>query len=234
MEGSISTKEQLDLKDALRYLKIMLHCIKKSTPLFFDVEMRLFREQFGKKSLTFREFWIFEKYAFLTVLEFHPISHRVKFYTWHKNGNGCQSLSFGAIFVVLSRTFMFFQVALARTSRITPSKKFKKTGMGGSRYFALTTLRKTHENIISAMGSMAGGGTHVQNMTVLGRMVAVMQHVKVLMTPSRKTGPAEPGVHVDAQNQRVRQSLYGRMSDSKGNPMSLFVFSWHPFEHGIT
>ena len=30
--------------------------VKKSTPLFFDVETRLFREQLGKKSLTIREF----------------------------------------------------------------------------------------------------------------------------------------------------------------------------------
>ena len=44
--------------------------VKKSTPLLFDVETPLFREQLGKKSLTFREFWIFEKYAFLTVFSF--------------------------------------------------------------------------------------------------------------------------------------------------------------------
>ena len=34
----------------------------------FDVESWLFREQIGKKSLTMPIFWIFEKYAVLTVL----------------------------------------------------------------------------------------------------------------------------------------------------------------------
>ena len=87
-----------------------------------------------QRVLNFRKIRIFDRFTNFTQFRDPPTILK-----WHKNGNGCQSLSFGAIFAVLSRTFMFFQVALARTSSIIPSKK-----TGGSRYFALTTLRKTH------------------------------------------------------------------------------------------
>ena len=66
-----------------------------------------------QRVLNFRKIRIFYRFR---------VSHNfTQNFTWPKNGKGCQSLSFGAIFVVLSRAFMFFQVALARTSRITPS-----------------------------------------------------------------------------------------------------------------
>ena len=71
-----------------------------------------------QRVLNFRKIRIFDRFTNFT--QFHTLKCDNK---WHKNGNGCQSLSFGAIFAVLSRTFMFFQVALARTSSIIPSKR---------------------------------------------------------------------------------------------------------------
>ena len=68
---------KLNIKPSTGILNLWntIHCIKKSTPLFFDVETRLFREQLGKKItdhqrvLNFWKIRIFDRILYLSNVE---------------------------------------------------------------------------------------------------------------------------------------------------------------------